>query len=214
MEFFKSQTEMLDSIQSIPAINGIDASKLRGYTNIITSEKDSSAINYVKPSLAVKHPETMDKRSKTSTMVEEKGTEQGEPLSDGEEEGYFVHGPTITPESSTLSKSADVNVEKSGQLVSEGKGSKETIPSQQQPETPKKERVKSVTPTPPPKKEEMKPFKAKAIFDFVPVEKSELAFKEDDILMVIKKRGEWWVATSLDGKKEGLVPSNFLEPLE
>jgi len=75
----------------------------------------------------------------------------------------------------------------------------------------------TTNPSPPKEKKEppalpVKVIKARAKFDYESQDDKELSFKEDDVVSIIKKKGDWWLAEH-DGKT-GLVPSNYLVLLE
>jgi len=51
--------------------------------------------------------------------------------------------------------------------------------------------------------------RAKCVYGFTASDSSELSFNEGDVLTILERNGDWWLA-ELNGKK-GQVPSNYLE---
>jgi hypothetical protein len=80
------------------------------------------------------------------------------------------------------------------------------MPSQQPPALPKKS-----VPPPPPKRASAAPT-CRALFDNVPDDSDELAFKVGDIITVIKKDDSGWWEGTIRGKK-GIFPSNFVKEI-
>ena len=48
-----------------------------------------------------------------------------------------------------------------------------------------------------------------AIANFVKTSAGQLSFAKGDVLVVVRKRGAWWLARDAAGN-EGLVPSNYV----
>lgn len=80
------------------------------------------------------------------------------------------------------------------------------IPSQRPPALPKKS-----APPPPPKRASAAPT-CRALFDNVPDDSDELAFKVGDIITIIKKDDSGWWEGTIRGKK-GIFPSNFVKEI-
>uniref|UniRef100_A0A915ETA2 Tyrosine-protein kinase n=1 Tax=Echinococcus canadensis TaxID=519352 RepID=A0A915ETA2_9CEST len=49
-----------------------------------------------------------------------------------------------------------------------------------------------------------------AVYDFEALQFNECSFIKDDILIVSDTSNEWWQATNVRAKKEGLIPSNYV----
>ncbi len=54
--------------------------------------------------------------------------------------------------------------------------------------------------------------KVKASYDFHATADDEISFKENEIITVINRNGDWWTGIRGDGK-EGLFPSTYVEPI-
>ncbi|KAJ5071738.1 sh3 and f-bar domain-containing protein [Anaeramoeba ignava] len=56
-------------------------------------------------------------------------------------------------------------------------------------------------------------FLVKAFYDYAGAEESDLVFSQNDIIRVVRKHSTGWWEGIVDGK-QGLFPSNFVEPLD
>ncbi|KAJ9601403.1 hypothetical protein L9F63_000427, partial [Diploptera punctata] len=51
-----------------------------------------------------------------------------------------------------------------------------------------------------------------ALYPYQSVESGDLSFQQDEIILVIKKEGEWW--TGVIGDRQGIFPSNYVQMAE
>ncbi len=55
--------------------------------------------------------------------------------------------------------------------------------------------------------------KVKAMYDFHPTAAHEIGFKENEMITVINRNGDWWKGIRDSDGKEGLFPSTYVEPI-
>ncbi len=55
--------------------------------------------------------------------------------------------------------------------------------------------------------------KVKAMYDFHATEDDEIGFKENEIIIVTKRHGDWWTGKRESDGKEGLFPSTYVEAI-
>lgn len=58
--------------------------------------------------------------------------------------------------------------------------------------------------------EQFKPFVVCAMYDYDASEDEECGFVEGDLLKVLYKMGQWWMAENIRTKKKGIIPSNYV----
>ena len=52
---------------------------------------------------------------------------------------------------------------------------------------------------------------AKALYDYAPVKGDEIPLREGDIITVFRQGADGWWRGTVDGKKAGFFPSNYVE---
>lgn len=209
-EFFQSIAEKIAVLS--PELEQYDTNNLLEYPFAITPDNESAYYNYVPPSLAkAGFKEEKNKPRSLSVEKEEKLDISEESESKDLKSSLPDPFPTKTDSSHSSNRGSFTNEEPNEENKLTKEESSSIVQSEFPPTVQNDDEAPSRPPPKPPKEETIQPFKAKALFDFEKNEENELNFKENDILLILKAKGHWWLA-ELNGQR-GMIPSNYVEKL-